>query len=189
MPKKRTIPVRDKRTKLDLELFVLAFMERGVNTPYRLQAEVGLSPGATLPVLARLQQAGYVRRGKPGPRRRSEYEITASGRALLKSEWRALMDGPVPPDIETVFRIAVLALLSGADKSVVSNYLRLAADARQQEGRYRRNEDQPAISWQSAASIGDLYTRMRAVHAIARLNNDARVLRDLANRIKKTERP
>ena len=40
---------KDKRSKLDLELFLLALIERDINTPYALHLNVGLSPGATIP--------------------------------------------------------------------------------------------------------------------------------------------
>jgi hypothetical protein len=46
--------VLDRRSRPDLELFVLALIARGVNTPYLLSQEASLSPGVTLPVLDRL---------------------------------------------------------------------------------------------------------------------------------------
>ena len=57
---------RDKRRKGDLDLFVLALISSGVSTPYALQKKAGLSPGATIPAIQRLLQAGLIRHGKPG---------------------------------------------------------------------------------------------------------------------------
>jgi DNA-binding PadR family transcriptional regulator len=187
LTKKGANHVRDKRAKLDLELFVLALLKEGVNTPYRLQSEASISPGATLPVLTRLQQAGYVRRGKSGPRRRAEYEVTAAGRSFLKNQWQPLFEGPVPSEIEAIFRIATLASLSGASKGAISNYLKMAAEQRQ-KGRQRGRDTNLAANWPSAESMGELYSRMRQMYAAARLNTEAKILRNLAVQIKKPGR-
>jgi hypothetical protein len=57
--------IRDKRRRTDLDLFVLALIDSGISTPYELQKDAGLSPGATIPALQRLLEAGFVRQGKP----------------------------------------------------------------------------------------------------------------------------
>jgi hypothetical protein len=77
----------DKRAKVDLDLFVLAMVKRGLNTPYALLSKSSLSVGATIPVFNRLERAGYVSRRKPSSRNRTEYRIT--GRKPL-SEGRLL---------------------------------------------------------------------------------------------------
>ena len=60
MANKRKLGQKDKRSKLDLELFLIALIKREINTPYLLRARAGLSPGATISVLKRLNAAGYV---------------------------------------------------------------------------------------------------------------------------------
>jgi hypothetical protein len=55
---------RDKRRRIDLDLFALAL----ISTPYELQKAAGLSQGATVPALQRLLAARLVRQGKPGAR-------------------------------------------------------------------------------------------------------------------------
>jgi DNA-binding PadR family transcriptional regulator len=67
----------DKRRRGDLDLFVLALIASGVVTPYELKTAAGLSPGATIPALARLLKAGFVLQDKPGPRGRADHKITA----------------------------------------------------------------------------------------------------------------
>lgn len=160
---------------------MLALVERGIATPYALLAEAGLSPGATLPVLARLESGGYVRRGRPVARGRAEYKITATGRLFLKTGWRSLIDAPIPPDVESVLRTAALALMSGAEKRMVFDYLKKAADA--------KNHDSKQATARSKRADGQLYAWMRAFHSAARLKTDAKVLRDLADKIQKTRRP
>jgi DNA-binding PadR family transcriptional regulator len=183
--KKDPTPIRDKRSRLDLELFVLALIKRNVVTPYQLQAEVGLSPGATLPVLARLEQSGYVRRGKPGPRGRTEYEITAGGHRFLKGGWRPLLASPPPADVEAILRIASLAILSGAKQITVADYLRKSAHAKAEDSKLRKNDIEGAAAELADTSDGRLYNWMRRTHSAARLRTDAKVLRNLAAQLRK----
>jgi DNA-binding PadR family transcriptional regulator len=172
---------RDKRSKLDLELFVLALVQRETNTPYLLREAVGLSPGATIPVLKRLQEVGYVRPGKPAARGRIEFKITASGKQYLASGWRPLLEASVPGNLEAILRIASLALLSGADKKIVSASLKRAAAMKSTESKRRKKGEAGAIesSLPSFRDVG-LYSWMQAAHKEARLAAEGKVLRQLA---------
>ncbi len=117
----------DKRRRKDLELFVLALIECGVSTPYALQTAAGLSPGATIPALARLLEAGFVLQGKPGHRGRADYRITAAGRRYLKSAWKELLkDGP-SGNLDADLRVALLALFVGGDRGLAKDFLRLTS--------------------------------------------------------------
>ena len=186
---KTPMTVRDRRSRLDLDLFVLALIERGIATPYALLAKVGLSPGATLPVLARIESGGYVRRGKSLARGRAEYKITAAGRRFLQTGWRPLIDAPIPADVEAILRTAALALMSGAEESMVSDYLKKAAEAKSQDSKDQQTDAKVAAKARPASVDGQLYAWMRAFHSAARLKTDVKVLRDLANRIKQIENP
>lgn len=171
---------RDKRSRLDLELFVLALVQRDVYTPYRLRETVGLSPGATIPVLKRLQDAGYVRPGKPGARGRTEFKITAKGKHYLASGWQPLLDAPALGDLEAVLRIASLALLSGADKKTVYARLTRAAAVRSAESKRKKCDASAMEASLSSRRDVDLYLWMQAALKAARLNAEVRVLRRLA---------
>lgn len=179
MSKKCPSPPRDKRSKLDLELFVLAMVQRGVNTPYRLLS-AGMSQGASLQALGRLESSGYVRRGKPGPRGRMEFEITAGGRRYVQAGWKPLLDAPVSGDVETVFRAASLALLSGADSKTVSSYLTRAADAKATGSKLRKAEAKETKPALLAEPDAGLYVWMLATNAAAQLATEAKILRQLA---------
>ena len=180
---------KDKRSKTDLEFFVLALVEHDVNTPYVLHTVAALSVGATLPVLDRLTKAGYVRRGPPGERRRTEYEITASGIRHLKSGWRPLFEARVPAGIEAVLRIATLAILSGADKKAVVGYLKRAAASKTADSKRRKDDPIAAEPLNSAGSNAKLYRRMLAIHASERLATEAKVLRRFATSIARRSLP
>jgi DNA-binding PadR family transcriptional regulator len=105
--------VRDKRRKIDLDLFVLALVNSGVVTPYALQMSAGLSPGASIPALQRLTEAGHVRQGKPGSRGRTEHRITVAGKKLLKTGWKSLIEDGPSGDLDADLRVALLTLASG----------------------------------------------------------------------------
>ena len=66
-----------------------------VSTPYEFQKAAGLSQGATIPALKRLLDARLVHQGKPGARGRTDHQVTAAGKRLLKEGWLALIEeGP-----------------------------------------------------------------------------------------------
>ena len=171
---------RDKRSRLDLELFVLALIQREINTPYHLRETVGLSPGASIPVLKRLQEVGYVRPSEPGVRGRTEFKITTSGKQYLSSGWLPLLHASVPGDLEAAIRIASLALLSGADKKTVADSLKRAATMKSTDSKRRKREAAVMESSLSSVRSAELYRWMQAAHKAARLAAEAKFLRQLA---------
>jgi hypothetical protein len=100
----------DKRRRADLDLFVLALIESGVTTPYELQKSAGISQGASIPALQRLLESSFVRQGKAGPRGRSDYKATATGRKALKGGWLPLVEAGPSGDLD-----ADLCWRSGAE--------------------------------------------------------------------------
>lgn len=118
--------VRDKRRKTDLDIFVLALVDCGVATPYALQMSAGLSPGASIPALQRLAEAGLVRQGKPGSRGRTEHRITPAGKKLLKIGWKSLIEEGPSGDLDSDLRVALLALASGR-RRVAKDFLERSA--------------------------------------------------------------
>jgi DNA-binding PadR family transcriptional regulator len=178
----------DKRSKLDLELFVLALVQRGINTPYDLFATVGLWPGATIPVLERLQKAGHVRRGKPGVRGRTEYEVTVSGNQHLRLGWRPLLEAFLPVDIEAIVRVAIVAVLSGAGKEEVVAYLERAAAMQGKKSRRLKREAKVTEAALSPTGDADLYQWMRTAHMAVRLSAEAKVLRQFAAALRRRSR-
>ena len=113
---------RDKRRRIDLDLFVLALIESGITTPYDLQRAANLSPGATIPALQRLLESGFVRQGKPGPRGRTDHRITSVGKKLLKTGWRDLIEDGPSGDLDADLRVALLALWVGKDRHLAADF-------------------------------------------------------------------
>ena len=75
----------DKRLRTDLDLFVLALVNRGMRTPYDLKVDAGISRGASIPVLNRLLEQNLVTAGAPTERSRSEYSLTGRAKAICGS--------------------------------------------------------------------------------------------------------
>ena len=138
--------------------------------PIPLLASAGLSVGATLPALSRLEKTGFLRRAEPGTRGRTDYSVTEEGMRRLKSGWHPLLEDSIPGDIESVLRTAALALLSGADKRNIARYLRRAAASKTADSK-RRKED-PNCGRNPKFPAGrkpEAYRWMLAIHASERL--------------------
>jgi DNA-binding PadR family transcriptional regulator len=186
LPARPTVRRYDKRSRSDLELFVLALIVRDINTPYLLRENAGLSPGATVPVLNRLASDGYLRRGEPESRRRAEYQITPKGQRYLETAGARQLQGPIPADMEAILRIATLAVLSGAARNRVADYLNRAAEMKKASSASLNKEGKPAIP--SPPVDPGLYAWMQAVNKKARFLSDAAVLRKLASALKTGKR-
>lgn len=174
---------RDRRSKADLELFLLALVGEGINTPYLLHTAAGLSLGATVPALKRLEHAGFLRRGQPGTRGRTEFEITKSGERHLKSRWRPLMDAAAPTDVDAVLRIVSLGVLSGADNATVAVYLKRAAAVKEANSKQQRAAALNAQASIRAVQDRELYAWLQATHKATKVAAEAKLLRHLASAI------
>lgn len=118
---------RDKRRRIDLDLFVLALIESGLSTPYDLQKAASLSPGATIPALQRLLESGFVRQGKPGSRGRTDHRITPAGKKLLKTGWRDLIEDGPSGNMDADLRISLLALSVAGNRRLAKEFLEQSA--------------------------------------------------------------
>jgi len=175
----KTSKTADKRGRADLELFLLALLSRGIATPYDLQASAGLSPGASIPALGRLEAAGYVVKGEQEARRRLEYNVSARGKKHLESSWKALLESPAKGDMDVVLRTACVALLMGEKKRVVAEYLA--------EGSKMRKLESGRFSLSNAPGLRHpgLYAWMRQVGEPTRTASEAAILKKIASVLKK----
>ena len=175
----KTSKPNDKRARMDLELFVLALASRGVATPYDLKVSASISPGASIPVLNRLESRGYVRKGEGGPRNRQEYAITAKGNTWLENSWRRLLQDAPSSDLDVVLRISGLALILGEPKRSVADYLVRASKAGKVE-----KESKPAPPTPGVAPV-DVFLWMKQVAAAERSQSEAAILRKLAAAVRR----
>jgi DNA-binding PadR family transcriptional regulator len=168
---------RDKRRKTDLDLFVLALIDGGVSTPYELQKAAGLSQGATIPALQRLLDAGFLHQGKPGPRGRTDYRVTATGKRLLKDGWLALIEDGPSGDVDSDLRVALLALLGGGDRRLAADFLRQSADKKMESA----GAAEPIGNPGKLPPLPRLYSELRSSTAKALLTAESVAIRAMAD--------
>jgi len=159
----------DKRSRNDLDLFVLALIDSGVSAPDDLQKVASLSTSGTIPALKRLLHGGYVVQDERGPRYRTALTITSEGWYYLKNGWRDLVEYGPSGDIDTDLRVALVALWAGADRRLVATFMnrsgekRLAAIGRVEE-EVEPAEIPPLAFW---------YKRLRATSKEAILKGES----------------
>jgi predicted transcriptional regulator len=174
----KTSKAKDKRSRMDLELFVLALICRGVATPYDLKVSASISPGASIPVLSRLESGGFIKKGKEGARNKQEYLITGKGTLLLENSWRQLFEGH-PVDFDAILRIASLALLMGEPKRSVAAYLSRASTL-------RKTVDADGLRRSgNGTTPGAVFMSMRRIAASGRAHSEAAILRELASVVRR----
>ena len=148
---------RDKRRRTDLDLFVLALIDSGISTPYDFQKAAGLSPGATIPALQRLLEAGFVRQGKSGARRRTDHSITPAGRKFLKNGWHTLIEDGPSGDLDADLRVALLVLWAGGKRQLATDFLQQSASKKLESIEWLQAEEESS----SISSIANWYARLR----------------------------
>jgi DNA-binding PadR family transcriptional regulator len=149
---------RDKRHRSDLDLFVLALIDSGISTPYDFQKAAGLSPGATIPALQRLLEAGFVRQGKPGSRGRTNHGITSAGRKFLKNGHRILIEDGPSGDLDADLRIALLVLWAGGKRQLATDFLQQSALKKVESIEWLQMEEESS----SISSLANWYAKLRS---------------------------
>ena len=149
---------RDKRHRSDLDLFVLALIDSGISTPYDFQKAAGLSPGATIPALQRLLEAGFVRQGKPGSRGRTNHGITSAGRKFLKNGHRILIEDAPSGDLDADLRIALLVLWAGGKRQLATDFLQQSALKKVESIEWLQMEEESS----SISSLANWYAKLRS---------------------------
>jgi len=167
----------DKRRKSDLDLFVLALINGGVSTPYTLQKEAGLSPGATIPAIQRLLQDGLIRQGSAGLRGRTESRITAAGRKRLRSAWRVLIDEGPSGDLDADLRVALLAISQGNAYSSAVQLLKRSAAKLLEMGHAVSKESKS----DAPVALAGLYRELRSISVRALLEGQAAAAATIAD--------
>lgn len=163
----------------DLTLFVMTLLDLGLSTTYQLKAQVGLSPGATNPLLRRLAEERMVRALHPTARNKMTYELTAKGRSFLQAGCENILNAPPPPEMDAIIRIVTLALLTGVDRRRLSKYLLLASQQKDDNTVHLVNAVKIPQDTSASAALG-VYQSMRSLYATRRAEMDVRVLRAFA---------
>ena len=165
-----------------LELFLLALVEQGHDTPYRLKQAAGISVGAALPALNRLNDRKLLHRAEVEARNKQEFTLTALGRKALVQESKRLLSEfteTPPKDSESALRLAALAFFAGKQRVAVS-LLKSTGEAR------RRSTGKSEGSAQLLTTdVAALYRSMAQICDTARSEADAGALITLAGQLKR----
>ncbi|HEY4933255.1 MAG TPA: PadR family transcriptional regulator [Terriglobales bacterium] len=166
----------------DLDLFVLALVQRGCANPYDLKSQAGISVGSSAPVLERLEQSQLIKGSPPGVRKRQQFSITKSGTKTLESGWRDLLASR-PTDPDATLRITYLAWALGRQGELMdfidssSTNLKNAAATRLAEANQLQG---------IAGSLGgEAFRWLKASFEAARLEAQSQALKELGKQIKK----
>jgi DNA-binding PadR family transcriptional regulator len=174
-------------TPAELDLFILALVQRGCATPYDFKSRAGISVGSSAPVLARLEAAGLIQGSEKGLRERRAFTVTNSGRRTLESGLKNLMSTkPKSTDTDAILRITYLAWAFG--RPAVSEFIEASSATLHSAAAMRRAE---AGQFENLASGlgGEAFHWLKATLEAARLEAQSGALRELGKKIRKQKKP
>lgn len=186
-----------KTHRSTLDFFILALMADDVAvTPYTLLQRLGISPGASIPALRRLEKEGLTQRGKAGKRGRQPFKLTESGQEVLGRELHEglpkLVQMP-PQDPETLCRIVALARSGHAGIGTAIDIVEAALAKSLENARLAKESLQPM---QVQSSMADIYMWASGNMEVARWKAQAVAIRRIYHslctkgyRINKGRRP
>ena len=165
----------DRRAREDLDLFLLALISEGIDTPYRMQSLAGISQGTSLQALKRLLKYGQVRSSAEGSRGRKAWSLTRAGRNRLQRDSRPrASQSPVNSNFEGLLRTALLMAFVHGDFRSASSILSAAAT------RPKKIYEDEAQKRGEVPEIASVYSRMRHLRMAQIARVEADVLKHLA---------
>lgn len=158
---------------------MLALISQGLTTTYALQSEAGLSLGASVPALKRLEDAALVNRKISG--RRHEFSLTTAGKKILR-DWRPPSGRP-SSDYDDVLRTAYLCVFLRHEVGSAADLLEQAARARLRAAADRQDEIGGTRIDTKRMDAG-AYRSMRLISEQHRLASESTALQILAKGIR-----
>lgn len=160
---------------------MLALVERGLGSPYRLKSRAGLSVGSTAPVLRRLTDEGYLRVGPPKSRGTRQFTITPAGRKLLRSRAPETV-AELSQSVDVIVRQAYIAMLLGNVRAARAALTRGSVALSARAGALQH--ESAALENGNVALDGTGYSAFRAYCDTASFAAQSRALRKLARLIR-----
>jgi DNA-binding PadR family transcriptional regulator len=165
----------DRRVREDLDLFLLALISEGIDTPYRMQSLAGISQGTSLQAIKRLLKDGQVRSSAEGTRRRKAWSLTRAGRNQLQRDSRPrASQSPVNSNFEALLRTALLMAFVHGDFRLASSILSVAAT------RPKKIMDETQKRGE-VPEIASVYSRIRRLRMAQIARVEAEILEHLAS--------
>jgi DNA-binding PadR family transcriptional regulator len=159
---------------------VLAAIQAGQDTAYDLNKSADLSVGATLPLLARLENE-HLLLGKAAARRSRQYSLTPKGCSVLNSGWRELVL-TVPREFEAILRTAYVASIMDESLRITRSFLKAAAHERQKLAKQCGRIAESILVEPDPETFGRGHRWLRAHADSVRLREEAMLLARLGNR-------
>jgi DNA-binding PadR family transcriptional regulator len=169
----------DRRAREDLDLFLLALISHGIDTPYRMQSLAGISQGTSLQAIKRLLERGLIRSGAEGSRKRKIWSLTRAGRNRLQSDYmpHASQDS-INSNFEGLLRtVLVIAFVHGDFRSASS--ILSAAAARLKTIDQDKTQERGEVS-----EIASVYSRIRSLRMARIATVEAEILEHLASKLR-----
>jgi DNA-binding PadR family transcriptional regulator len=176
----RKSPSRQKGTRTNLEIFVLAAVRAGLDSAYDLNKYADISVGASLPLLIRLKGDGLLR-SQAAARRSKQYSLTALGKAVLERSWRNLV-AEVPREFEAILRVAYVAAIMDSTLKTTRPFLRIASSKRKQLAAERERDGKSILTESGRDNFGRGHRWLRAHSDSVRLKAEGALLSRLAGR-------
>ena len=170
---------------VDLDLFILALVQRGCATPYDLKAKAGISIGSSAPVLERLADDGQLKKSGRGIRDKVQFSVTKLGEKKLGKGWQALL-ATRPTDPDAILRIVFLAWALG-EQDVLEEFIDSAADSLRNAAAVRRAE----AGQVKAACLGvgaEAFRWLKTSLEAARIAAQSKELKELGEQIRKQKK-
>ena len=171
----------DENPTSDIDLFVLALVQRDLATPYDFKARAGLSVGSSAPVLERLEKAGFIKCTGTGARKSRRFSITKTGEKSLVTNWQALLDTR-PTDFEAILRITYLAWALGR-RDALAKFVEKASSSLKNVAETRRAEANQLKGALGDEISGESYRWLRTLCEAARLDAQSEALKQAAEQI------
>jgi DNA-binding MarR family transcriptional regulator len=167
-----------------LDLFLLGLIREGLTSAYEFRERAAVSVGASLPALRRLEEMGYISRGKLLSRNRRELKLTALGQKQLRTGIRTylkLYQQTPPSDGESILRIFSLAMWAGKH-SAARRLLSAASAAKKQAARdFKSSVKNPrdlGCTYIRALNLLERERRSGEKKAFAKLSSERGSIRD-----------
>jgi DNA-binding PadR family transcriptional regulator len=162
-----------------LDLFILSLLERGLQTPYDLHQQGGLSLGSTVPALRRLTDAGLIRKRDDlgtSKRPRHSYQLSAKGRTQVKTGWTNCLKTTKQLDLDAILRVVDMAEHYNAKTTEILLFLKRVVSERQASTK-------SAFSKSEGKKKSFAHMAISTAWSIARLKAEAKFLAGLSDSI------
>jgi DNA-binding PadR family transcriptional regulator len=165
-----------------LDLFILSLLDRGLQTPYDLNRQGGLSLGSTVPALRRLTAAGLIKKREAtgtSKRPRHAYQLSNAGQTQAREGWKKYLKTHNQMDLDAVLRVADMAHYYNVKAEDIVEFVDSVISERRMPGRSR-------LSNLDATSVSLGYMTALVAWNAARLKAEEKFLAALAKSVSST---